>query len=111
MQLLRPEFEGVIYGIPELPFRKIAKLFANAFEQCEYEFIEDKAGAMMVSGTKDLLLSEADRTAMFDLVCDLLTDDAYGTILARTWENDGTVELTRYTFRRGGWEEEAVALP
>lgn len=104
MQLNRPEFEGVIYGIEELPYRKIAKLFANAFEQCEYEFIEDSAGAMVLSGTKDLLLSEDDRTAMFDLVCDLLTKDAHGIILSREWHKDGTVKLTRYAFTRAGWQ-------
>lgn len=108
MQLNRPEFEGVIYGIQELPYRKIAKLFANAFEQCEYEFIEDRAGAMVVSGTKDLLLSEEDRVAMFDLVCDQLTRDARGLILSREWRNDGTVKLTRYVFTREGWEEQPM---
>jgi hypothetical protein len=109
MKLNRPEFEGVIYGIEDLPYRKIVQLFKNAFEQCEYEFIEDKpAGAMILSGAKDLLLSEEDRVAMFDLVCAMLTEDARGMILSREWSEDGAVRLTQYVFKRGAWEEKPL---
>lgn len=109
MKLDRPEFEGVIYGIEDLPYRKIAQLFKNAFEQCDYEFIEDKpGGAMILSGAKELLQSEEDRVALFDLVCDLLIDDAHGLILEREWSVDGTVKLTRHDFRRGGWESKEI---
>jgi hypothetical protein len=105
MKLNSPEFEGVIYGLEDLPYRKIAKLFKNAFEQCDYEFLEDKpAGAMVVSGTKELLLSDEDRVAIFDLVCDLMNDDGTGLILERVWKEDGTVRLTQYNFTRQGWE-------
>lgn len=108
MKLNRPEIEGVIYGIHDLPFRKVAKLLGNAFEQCEYEFIEDKPGAMVLSGAREMLLSKEDRTALFDLVCDLLTEDAHGLLLSREWKADGGVVLIRYLFKKDGWEEKPL---
>jgi hypothetical protein len=111
MKLNEFDYEGAIYGVPDQSFRKVANLLKNAFEEADFEFIGEDAGTVKLSGAKQMLHNEEDRTALFDLICDILTMDAGGRMLKKKFGPKGDLELVLIVFSKQGWEEMALEMP
>lgn len=104
-------YEGWIYGIGEWQYSKVSKLLKSAFDEVEYTYLDDNTGTVWVSGAAPMFAEDEENLmATFDLTADQIIDSGKGLILARTWDNHGSVALRAYSFGPKTWTQKDIEL-
>ncbi len=106
MEINHTDYEGWIFGVGQWPYSKIQKLLKRAFPEVEYKYLTETSGAIRIAGISVMFEEDKENlTATFDLLADQMDDEAQGSILARRWGEDGSLQLTLYKFKEKTFEE------